>query len=443
VTVVAPSPVALAWAAALLLPAAVASAVLSALLERSGPIRLRHWAEEAGERMRALYDSPPRFGAFRYLLSIGSRLAPLALFAVLAALLAALGAVHPLLWALAAVALLAAAIEVANRRLLGRDPESSLRRLTRLYRAARLLLAPGIALLSPLVPPPLAARDEDEDGDEASDEEIEAFIDVGTREGILEPQEGEMLWSLVDFGDTQAKSVMTPRIDIVCAPLDTPLAGLAQRFVDSGHSRMPIFEGSIDHIVGILHIRDLLRAHLATEHPDPLPSDAAPPGLPPSLQSILQPPLFVPETKPLRELLRELQARHQQVAIVVDEYGGTAGLVTIEDLLEEIVGDLSDEHDAKEPEVEQLGDGSYRLDGRAHVEELEDLFQVKVEDGGYETVAGLIFTALGHVPEMGESVETNGLRFTVEAVADRRIEKVHVERTAGETGAAGAAGAAI
>jgi len=437
VTSPAPTPAALAWATALLVPAAVASAVLSALLERSGPIRLRHWAEEAGGRLRALYDSPPRFGAFRYLLSMAARLSPLALVAVLAALLETLGAAHPLLWSLGAVALLAAAVEVANRRLLGRDPEGALRLLTRLYRAARFLLAPGIALLSPLVPSSPAARDEDEDGDEASDEEIEAFIDVGTREGILEPQEGEMLWSIVDFGDTQAKSVMTPRIDIVCAPSDTPLAGLAQRFVESGHSRLPIFEGSIDHIVGILHIRDLLRAHLATEHPDAAaPADAAPP----SLQSILQPPLFVPETKPLGELLRELQARHQQAAVVVDEYGGTAGLVTIEDLLEEIVGDLGDEHDAKEPEIEPLGDGSYRLDGRAHVEELEDLFQVKIEDGGYETVAGLIFTALGHVPEVGETVESHGLRFTVEAVADRRIERVRAERAADEAGAAGAAG---
>jgi CBS domain containing-hemolysin-like protein len=420
---------ALAWATALLVPAAVASSVLSALLERSGPIRLRHWAEESGGRLRALYDSPARFGAFRYLLSLAARLCPLALAVALAALLERLAVVHPLLWAFGAVALLAAAVEVINRRLLGRDPEAALRRLTRLYRVALLLLAPGIALLSPLVPPPPAARDEDEAGDEASDEEIEAFIDVGTREGILEPQEGEMLWSIVDFGDTQAKSVMTPRIDIVCAPLDTPLAGLAQRFVESGHSRLPIFEGSIDHIVGILHIRDLLRALLA-------PPDAEPPRL----ASILQPPLFVPETKPLGELLRDLQARHQQVAVVVDEYGGTSGLVTIEDLLEEIVGDIGDEHDPKEPEIEPLGDGRYRLDGRAHVEVLDDLFQVRIEDGGYETVAGLIFTALGHVPEVGETVETNGLRFTVEAVADRRIEKVLVERIGDQPGAAGAAG---
>jgi CBS domain containing-hemolysin-like protein len=420
----APPLAALVWAVALLVPATVLSAVLSAAIERSGPIRLRHWAEEAGGRLRALYDSPARFGAFRYLLSLAARLSPLALVVTLAALLERLAIAHPLLWALALVGLLVAAVEVANRRLVGRDPEAALRRLTRLYRVALLLLAPGIALLSPLVPPPPAGRDEDEDGDEASDEEIEAFIDVGTREGILEPQEGEMLWSIVDFGDTQARSVMTPRIDMVCAPLDTPLEGLAQRFVESGHSRLPIFEGSIDHIVGILHIRDLLRALLAPERP--------------RLASILPPPLFVPETKPLGELLRELQARHQQVAIVVDEYGGTSGLVTIEDLVEEIVGEIADEHDPKEPEIEPLGDGSYRLDGRAHVEVLDDLFQVKIEDGGYETVAGLVFTVLGHVPEVGETVETNGLRLTVEAVADRRIEKVRVERLGAEAEAAGA-----
>jgi len=421
-----PGPAALAWATALLAPAAAVSSMLSTLLERSGPIRLRHWLEEAGGGLRALHDSPARFGAFRYQLSLAARVSPLALVVALSALLAAEGVAHPHLWALAAVALFVAAVEVGNRRLLGRDPEMALRRLTRLYRVALFLVAPGIALLSPLVPPPAAGREDDEDGDEASDEEIEAFIDVGTREGILEPQEGEMLWSIVDFGDTQAKSVMTPRIDVVCAPLDTPLEALAERFVESGHSRLPIYEGSIDHIVGILHIRDLLRALYAPARP--------------RLAEILQPPLFVPETKPLGELLKDLQARHQQAAVVVDEYGGTAGLVTVEDLLEEIVGEIADEHDPHEVEVEPLPGGVYRLDGRAHVEVLEDLFEVKIEEGGYETVAGLIFTTLGHVPQAGETVDTHGLRFTVEAVADRRIEKVRVERLAAEDTAAGAAG---
>jgi CBS domain containing-hemolysin-like protein len=142
----------------------------------------------------------------------------------------------------------------------------------------------------------------------------------------------------------------------------------------------------------------------------------------------VKPALFIPETKPLSELLKELQARFQQVAIVVDEYGGTAGLVTVEDLLEEIVGEIMDEHEALAAELEPLGDGAYRLDGRAHIELLDELFGVEIEDPEFETVAGLIFSALGSVPQVGESVESHGLRFTVEAVADRRIQTVRVDR---------------
>jgi CBS domain containing-hemolysin-like protein len=397
----------------LLVPLSALVSTLSALLERSGPIRLRHWAEEAGGRLRSLYESPVRFAAFRYVLSWLSRSAPLGLYLVLATLFSALERAHPLVWALGLVLLFLALTEAGIRSLVGHDPERALRRLTRIYRLALLLLEPLVALLVPLVPlRAMGRREEDEEG-EASDEEIEAFIDVGTREGILEPQTGEMLWSLVDFADTQARSIMTPRIDVVCAPLDSPLEFLAERFVDSGHSRLPIFEGSIDRIVGILHIRDLLRAVRA--------------GEPPAVRELLKPPLFIPETKPLGELLKELQARFQQVAIVVDEYGGTAGLVTVEDILEEIVGEITDEHDALVAELEPLPDGGYRLDGRARIELLEDLFRLKVEDAEYETVAGLIFTELGHVPEVGEAVELQGLCFTVEAVADRRIEKVRVE----------------
>jgi len=420
------STVVLAWGTALLLPLTLLVSTLSALLERSGPIRLRHWAEEAGERLRALYDSPVRFGVFRYLLSFLGRVGPIGLYILLAALLGNLGLPHPHVWALVALLFLLAGAEAGNRSLVGHDPERALRQLTRVYRLTLLALGPLLAGLAPLVPErAFGRRDEFEDG-EASDEEIEAFIDVGTREGILEPQTGEMLWSLVDFVDTQARSVMTPRIDIVCAPLESSLPALAQRFVESGHSRLPIFEGSIDRIVGILHIRDLLRA---------LGSQEA--GEHPGIREILKPPLFIPETKPLGELLKELQTRFQQVAVVVDEYGGTAGLVTVEDIVEEIVGEIVDEHDALVAELEPLPGGGYRLDGRARIELLDDLFEVKIEDAEYETVAGLIFTDLGHVPEVGETVERAGLRLTVEAVADRRIEKVRVERIAEPEAAAG------
>jgi len=409
----------LLWGVALLSPAAVIGAVLSALLERSGPIRLRHWAEEADGSLRKLFETPVRFAVFRYLLSLLSRAAPVVLYVVLATLLAHWHRAWPGLWALGVVLALVAVTEALIRTLVGKDPERALRALTRLYRVALWLLSPLVALLAPLVPSGAFDRHGPEDGEdgEASDEEIEAFIDVGTREGILEPEQGEWVWGIVGFSETQARSVMTPRIDMVCAPLDAGMDTLADRFIESGHSRIPVFEDSIDHIVGILHIRDVLRALRTPE--------------PPPLSDLLKPPLFIPETKPLGELLRELQARFQQVAIVVDEYGGTAGLVTVEDLLEEIVGEIMDEHEALVAELEPLGDGSYRLDGRAHIEILDELFNVEIEDPEYETVAGLIFSELGYVPQVGEQVETHGLRFTVEAVDDRRIQTVRVERIEG------------
>jgi putative hemolysin len=406
----------LLWGVVLLTFLAVVSATLSALLERSGPIRLRHWSEEAGGSLRKLFETPARFGIFRYLLSLFSRATPIVLYVDLSALLIGWKREWPGLWALGVVVALVALAEILNRMLVGKDPARALRALTLGYRVTLWLLTPLIAIFAPLVPSSAFERQGHEDGEdsEASDEEIEAFIDVGTREGILEPEEGEWLWGIVGLGDTQARSVMTPRIDMVCAPLDASLDMLADRFIDSGHSRIPVFEDSIDHIVGILHIRDVLRAVRSL---DPL-----------NLRELLKPPLFIPETKALSELLRELQARFQQVAIVVDEYGGTAGLVTVEDLLEEIVGEIMDEHEALAAELEPLGDGSFRLDGRARIELLDELFNVEIEDPEYETVAGLIFSELGYVPQVGEQVETHGLRFTVEAVDDRRIQTVRVER---------------
>jgi CBS domain containing-hemolysin-like protein len=416
----------LIWALVLLLPTTVFASVLSALLERSGPIRLRHWAEEAGGRLRRLYDAPVRFAVFRYILSLTSRLAPIGLYVTISELLAHFRILHPSTWALGMILVIVAATEMTNRTLVSHDPERALRALTRVYRAVLIVLSPLLTVLMPLVPAVSLERDRRDDGDEdetVTDEEIEAFIDVGTREGILEPEQGEMLWSIVDFRDSMARSVMTPRIDMVCAAVDAPLDVLADRFVESGHSRIPLYLESIDNIVGVLHIRDVLRA---SRLPDP-----------PPVRDMIKPPLFIPETKPLGELLKELQARFQQVAIVVDEYGGTAGLVTVEDLIEEIVGEIMDEHEALSAELEPLENGAYRLDGRAHIELLEDLFKADIEDPEYETVAGLIFSALGHVPQVGERVDCFGLRFTVEAVADRRIQTVRVERipaeeTAGE-----------
>jgi len=390
--------------------------VLSALLERSGPIRVRHFVEEAGGRLRALIDHPLRFEAFRYLLSLLTRVT----FAALAVVAVVLGERFGLAptWAagasLLALSVLALVLELVNRILVGRDPESALRRFTGIYRVALAVLTPLVAVLAPILPGAAVERLEGQEDTEASEEEIEAFIAVGAREGILEPGEEALVRGVVDFGDTQVKSVMTPRIDIISASVETSLDELMTLFIDCHHSRLPLFRDSIDHVVGIVHIRDLVRGVATVPHPQ--------------AGELARPAYFVPLTKPLDELLREFQARYQQMAIVVDEYGGTAGLVTLEDLVEEIVGDIADEHERGQEGVQALPDGSWRLEGRTHLEDLEELFDIDLEDGPYETVGGLILSLVGEVPAFGRVIEHEGLRLTVEQVSERRIETVRVER---------------
>lgn len=386
--------------------------VASALLERSGPIRLRHWADEAEGRLAKLYARPSAFESYRFLLSSGARLLLLALLVGCAHALALAGAPWPMGLALAIVAALAAAVELVNRTVAGPDPEPMLRRMTLVYRATEILFTPLLALVAPFFP----ARREREDGEESevTAEEIDAFIDVGKREGILEPQQEEMVRGVVDFGDTLVRSVMTPRTDLVLAPVETRLGEIADLFVTSRHSRLPLYEGSVDNVVGVLHIRDLLQGLRATPAPSAL--------------SLAKPPMFVPETKPLFELLQELQSRHLQLAVVVDEHGAVAGLVTIEDLLEEIVGDIVDEHEDLPPLYEALADGAWRLDGRAPVDVLDDLFGLDVSELPHETVGGLVFSALGTLPKNQDTVELHDLRFTVETTDQRRVRTVRVER---------------
>jgi CBS domain containing-hemolysin-like protein len=415
-----------AWSTLLVGLLAALASVMSAMIERSGPVRLRSWVEEAGGRLEALLAHPARFEAYRYLLSFAAKGLPLLLVLLLETVLTRAGVGAGLSWSLGAVLLLLALTEALNRLLVRRLPEEVLERLSPLYRSLLTLLTPLLALLAPLMTLPVEEREPEEEDEEASEGEIEAFLDFGAREGILEPGEEELVRGIVVFGDTQVKSVMTPRIDIICAPVGASLGELRELFLDSGHSRLPMYEESIDRVVGILHIRDLLRALGASE------SLAA--------AALAKPPFFIPETKTLDELLKEMQAGHQQMAIVVDEYGGTSGLVTVEDLLEEIVGEIIDEHEVERPEVEALADGSWRLDGRVHVEALEELFGVDMGETDSETVGGLVFSTLGYVPKVGDTIELGELKLWVESLDDRRIQTVRAEPRAGGPGKEGAAG---
>lgn len=390
--------------------------LLSALLERSGPIRLRHWAEEAEGQILQLYERPTRFEAFRYVLGWAAKLAPIGLVFAFWPLMGE-WFTQPIGWAIGTVALIVAGTELLSRVLVGRDPESALRRFTGLYQAALIVAKPFLFVLEPMFPASIVERQDDED--QVTEDEIEAFINVGTQEGILEPGEEDLIFRVIDFGDSLVKSVVTPRIDMVCASVDTDLDDLAELFLSSKHSRIPVYRESVDQILGVLHIRDLLRG---------LREDSAP-----SILDLILEPYFVPETKPLDELLKEFQAQRQQLAIVVDEYGGTAGMVTVEDLLEEIVGEIEDEHDEVVRLSEDLPDGGWRVDGRLPLEDLEDLCDVEVEEDRYETVGGLIFGHLGYVPKPGQELTAHGLRFKVESVEGRGIKTVLVRTSREET----------
>ncbi len=387
---------------------AVLAALLSALLERSGLIRLRHWAA-AGGRLERLYEQEERFEVFRMLLGLVSRLA------LLAVLVLAAAATESVVRAIGLSVAVAVIEELVSRFISRHRSEAALDALRGVYSATLLLLGPFVALLAPLLPfERLAVHDDAIDSEEASDGEIDAFISVGQREGILEPGEELLVKGVVEFGDTLVRGVMTPRIDMVMAPIETPAEELLTIFLESGHSRLPLYGASPDHIEGVLHLRDLVGAMQ-----DDQPVDVA---------RTTRPAFIVPDTKAISDLLRDFQARHQQLAIAVDEFGGTAGLATVEDLLEEIVGEIADEHDETDIERVRLGDDVWLLSGSCDVEELEELFDIDLGDSPYETVGGLVFTALGYLPEAGERFEGHGLRFEVLGVADRRIQQLRVER---------------
>jgi magnesium and cobalt transporter len=225
-----------------------------------------------------------------------------------------------------------------------------------------------------------------------------------------------MIESVIEFRDTTAGQIMSARPEIVGLELSAPLAEVKRVLEESGHSRVPVYAGTLDHIVGVLYARDLLR-HV---------------GQPPEqfdLRSALRPPLYVPETKPLRDLLGEFRAKKVHIAIVLDEYGGTAGLITIEDVLEELVGDISDEHEPLEPAMfRRLSENLAEADARMYIDELNRLMSLNLpEDAGYDTLGGFVSTTLGKIPAKDTSFEADGARFTVLEAEPQKVTRVRVE----------------
>jgi CBS domain containing-hemolysin-like protein len=248
------------------------------------------------------------------------------------------------------------------------------------------------------------------------EQEILSAVEEGEKEGVVDEEEREMIESVIQFHDTSAGQIMTPRPDIVAVDVSSTLPVVKQTLEESGHSRLPVYSGSLDHIVGVLHARDLLK-HI---------------GLPASqfnVRSAMRPAYFVPETKPLRDLLADFRLQKMQLAIVIDEYGGTAGLVTIEDVLEELVGDLSDEHESVEPAMfHRLDDNSAEVDARIYIDELNRLLGLNLpEDAGYDTLGGYVSTTLGKIPEPGATFEQDGAKFTVLDAEPQKVNRVRID----------------
>ena len=250
-------------------------------------------------------------------------------------------------------------------------------------------------------------------------EELRLIVERGGEQGILEAEEEQMINAVIELGDRRLHEVMVPRTAIVAMEATATFDQAIDTVIDEGHSRVPVYETSVDEVIGILYAKDLLPFLKSTVDE------------PPDLRTLLRTPVFVPESMSIDDLLHEFQRRKVHIAIVLDEYGGTAGLVTIEDLLEEIVGEIQDEYDAEEPLVEQLGDDRARVDGRASVDDLLDLWDLKFQledDDEYDTVGGLVYHRIGGVPSPGDEVHVDGLRLTVETTDGRRVGKVLVVR---------------
>ena len=245
--------------------------------------------------------------------------------------------------------------------------------------------------------------------------DFQELIDQGEEQGLLTQEQGDMIQSIFEFKDTIVREVMVPRTEMLAVSSDVSIQTIIDLTLAHGHSRLPIYQGTPDNILGMLHVKDLLPYwHLPPDHPIP--------------PEIIRKTTFIPETKKIVHLFRELRQEKIHMAVVLDEYGGTSGLVTMEDLIEEIIGEIEDEYDRQEPRLKPLEEGRVEVDARLEIEELEHYFDLKIEERTFESVGGLIIHILGRVPVVGEKVYFQDLEMTILEADKRRIRRLLVER---------------
>lgn len=253
-----------------------------------------------------------------------------------------------------------------------------------------------------------------------TEEDIHSIIDAGEEEGVLNLDEHEMIHGVLGLKGRIAREIMVPRTEIACVNSQVTIEEVIHRIIEDGHSRIPVFEEDLDHIVGIIYAKDILQFWGKQDTRT-------------SPREIARKAYFIPETMHLENLLGEFKKKRVHIAIVVDEYGGTAGLITIEDLIEEVFGEIEDEYDTEEERLVPLEAGWVLVDGRLEIEELEEHLNVQIPKKDFESVGGLIFHLIGRVPRKGETIAYPGLEIRIEAADDRKVEKVRVRKTPEQT----------
>jgi len=385
---------------------AARSAFIHAVYVRMLALRDEH-EEQVNRTLHMLLDLPrvrasfnfvlvfTRFsmaGLILYLLSLNSRMTPLIIIAIMIA------AVLLLFW-----------IEWLIEIFTMRAPEQRAMRFSAFVRVLSIVLSPIIAL------PALISGGSEEKHEQlgtVTEDELRTLVDVSQEEGYVEEVERRMIHSIFQLGDTLVREIMVPRIDMVALDVNNDLGEAVDSFVKSGFSRVPVYEEKVDNTLGLLYAKDLLRIWREGGEFD-------------SLRELLREAYFVPEAKRVDELLADMQNEHVHIAIVVDEYGGVAGLVTLEDIVEEILGEIQDEFDqAEEMPYEELIDGEYLFLGRVDLDDFNEIMGSNLPPDEADTVGGYIYSQLGRVPDVGESVEKDNLLLTVEQVSSRRIRKV-------------------
>ncbi len=300
-----------------------------------------------------------------------------------------------------------ALLEAVPRALVARNPERWGLRMAPFMGAFKLLFGGAGRLLS------MPARAVVHPPEGAEEEELLRLMEIEEDQGDLEDEERKMIRGVFGLEDTAAREIMTPRTDFAAVDTDANAEDVVQLIIERGFSRIPLYEKNADAIVGIVYAKDLFR-------------DLSRNRMPKHLGDIARPAFFVPESKRLDDLLTDMRKQRVHMAIVVDEYGGTAGLVTIEDLLEEIVGEIEDEYDLVEQNIVRISNEEALLDGRVTIEELNELFSTQVENEDYDTVGGCVFHYLGRVPTVGDDVETAGVKMTVLSMEGHRIKRLRV-----------------